>query len=771
MSQPPSATAAQRDPLPGRGALALVAVLAAFGGSLGIATLEIAAALLGPSATQAPVVERIALALMAWASLAPPALLIGSLLGMLLLLFPRSATPAHALGAVTRWFAGGPERDPALGTARVLAGTGAATTALVVTFGALVRLLSDETTAPAAPTLAALGVVAGVVPALGLYRACATPLRAGALALRRRSGVARWLLRPGVALCGLGSLALIGAGFGLRRYWEVVLALDLAPLARGLTFPAAAALTARWLLGAPGRLRWAALRALPVLGLLLVGSVRLGIYRMNAHEQAKVALLQGTVLAQRSVRVGQWLLDGDGDGHASVLGGADCDDDNPAVHPGARELPANGVDDDCWGGDAPAPPPPPEPPPPEDLAPWLPAAPGRSGRWNVVLITLDTVRWDHTGVAGYERDTTPNLVRLAKQATVFRRAWSQAPQTKSSMPSMLSGRYGSELYRSSDLWLVMYPDNHTFPELLQAGGYRTAGVLSHNFFRQRFGLSQGFEHWDLGFVRRQAKSRFAIPSAEEVTDRGIRYLAESERDQRPFFLWLHYIDPHHPYFRHKSPPELDFGPRAIDRYDSEIRYTDLQMGRFLDWLGASSWSDNTVVIVHSDHGEGFQEHGYDYHGMALYEDQIRVPLVVHVPGVEARVVEHAVGVIDIAPTVLDVARLSPGVLLQGRSLLPLVLGEEPPAERPIFAEILKDSRHAPKKVMILWPWKLEYAVSHDYYRLYHLERDPGERTDLLRAEAAIATSLQRRLRHWMSVELHSVKAGTRAPAVAVSEGQ
>ena len=767
MSLPLPDSEPAKERLPGRGTLALTAVLAALGGSVWVTAVEAGAVLISPRAAPEALVERVALVLLTWAALAPPALLAGALLALLALLFPRSASPAHVLGVIARWAQGGAQRDPALGAARILAASGTVACSVGLAFGALLRLLSGETTAAAAPTLAGLGVVAGMIPVLGLFQALATPLAGLLQAARARWRLTRWLLRPAAALALLGVVALAVAVAALHRYWQVVLALDLGPLARAATFPAASLLTARWLLAERGRVRHVASRTLLVLPLLLAGGLRLSVYRMNAHEQAKVALLQGTLLAQRSVHLGQRLLDSDGDGHAAVLGGADCDDGDPAVHPGAREVPANGVDDDCWGGDAPAPPPPtpPPPPPPDEVARYLPAAPGASGRWNVVLVTLDTVRWDHTSLSGYQRPTTPNLARLGASGSVFTRAWSQAPQTKSSMPSLLSGRYSSELYRSADLWLVMYADNVTFPEILAGAGYRTAAVLSHNFFRKRYGLAQGFEHWDLGFLRQQARTRFAIPSAEEVTERGIRYLQENLRDPRPFFLWLHYIDPHHPYIHHKE-EGMDFGGRAIDRYDGEIRYTDHQAGRFLDWLRTSPHGPNTAVIVHSDHGEGFQEHGYDYHGMALYEDQIRVPLVVTVPGVEARVVQQTVGVIDIAPTVLDIARIAPPVRLHGESLLPLVLGADERPDRPIFAEILQDSRHAPRKVMVQWPWKLEYAVAHDYYRLFHLERDPLEQEDLLRSESVVAARLQRRLREWMSVEIDPVPAGARAPATA-----
>ncbi len=494
-------------------------------------------------------------------------------------------------------------------------------------------------------------------------------------------------------------------------------------------------------------------RAVLALGIVsALGAADLVVH-IDARGTIKKALLHQTLVFQPLVIVAQPLFDADGDGYAGLLGGGDCDDDNPDVHPGAREIPRNSIDDDCFGGDSPGKPQPklpaPEPPPAEPGAVGAPLA----SRPHIVLITVDTLRADRLGYAGYARDSTPNLDQLAHSGLRFTWAFSQGPQTKASMPSMFIGRYYSEVDRSPDLWATVHPENVTLAERLQAAGYHTAGIPSHRFFLPGYGLDQGFTEWDLSIVRRYQKRIPHVISGNLVTDAALKWLAGRPEDP-PFFLWLHYIDPHHFYQDHE---DIDYGTEPEDLYDEEIRYTDRQIGRLLRWLDASPFAEDTYVIVQSDHGEGFYEHGYRYHGQHLYNDQVRVPLIIAGPGLPSRQIDQPVAMIDIVPTVLELVGLDIPSDLQGVSLVPYGTRATPPKHPPVFVEMVKDATHSDRRAIIDWPWKLHYGITFDEYQLYDLSRDPHEQEELSERHPEVFERLQNRLRQWMSEEVEPAR--------------
>ncbi|MCA9539043.1 MAG: sulfatase-like hydrolase/transferase [Myxococcales bacterium] len=468
------------------------------------------------------------------------------------------------------------------------------------------------------------------------------------------------------------------------------------------------------------------------------------VFHLEARAAVKRALLSETLVFEPLMVLGQPLFDADGDGYASLLGGGDCDDGDPAVNPGATEIPRNGVDDDCFGGDSPGTEAPAPPPPPVAAAPHLVARP------NLIWITIDTLRADHVGYLGYERPTTPNLDALARAGLRFTWAFAQGPQTKASIPSMFIGRYFSELDRTPDLWASIHPENITIAERLAAVGYHTAGVPCHRFFLPGYGLDQGFAEWDLDIVQAYQQRMPHVITGQIVTDKALQWLAGRPKDDPPFLLWLHYFDPHHFYQDH---PDVDFGPEDIDRYDEEIHFTDAQVGRLLRWLETSPLAANTYLIVHSDHGEGFYEHGYRYHGQHLFNDQVRVPLIIAGPGVEPRRIDAPVGLIDLVPTVLALAGAPVPPELPGVSLLPYATETAPPPHPPVFIEMVKDATHSDRRAVVDWPWKLQYGITFDEYRLYNLAEDPQERVDRLDAEPEVFERLQARLRRWMSEEV------------------
>jgi arylsulfatase A-like enzyme len=236
-----------------------------------------------------------------------------------------------------------------------------------------------------------------------------------------------------------------------------------------------------------------------------------------------------------------------------------------------------------------------------------------------------------------------------------------------------------------------------------------------------------------------------------VVDRALAWLdARAARtDPQPFFLWIHLFDPH---FAYKDHDAWDFGPTDLDRYDEEIAYTDQQVGRLMARLNAAPFADRTYVMVHSDHGEAFGEHDYRYHGQHLFNDQIHVPLTLAGPGLPARAVGTPVACLDILPTLLDLAGQPVPEALPGISLVPFAT-DTPPEHGPVFAEMLADSSHSDRRVIIDWPWKLQWGITFGEHTLYDLSVDPGETEDLSRERPAEFRRLYARLRQWMAEEV------------------
>jgi len=301
---------------------------------------------------------------------------------------------------------------------------------------------------------------------------------------------------------------------------------------------------------------------------------------------------------------------------------------------------------------------------------------------NVLLVTLDTTRADHLGLYGHAAATSPVLDAFAAQAAVFERAIAQAAVTPVSHASILTGlnpyHHGLRVLHGH-VGFKLEPQIESLPETWTALGGETAAFVSAFPVTETFGLDQGFAHFDAefpqadgegliteeGFVNTGASQR----RADLTTDRAIAWLNEhcASDEAAPFLLWVHYFDPHDPALK---PPERelqrmlkqDFVPhsrgqrdmlRAI--YDAEIRYMDFHLGRLLRACMRSGVWDETMVVIVADHGEGLGDHDWWTHGI-LYEEQIRVPLVVRLPDMEAGLrVPSLVRTIDLVPTILDVA--------------------------------------------------------------------------------------------------------------------
>jgi arylsulfatase A-like enzyme len=368
---------------------------------------------------------------------------------------------------------------------------------------------------------------------------------------------------------------------------------------------------------------------------------------------------------------------------------------------------------------------------------------------HLVLLTVDALRADRVGAYGCARPLTPALDALAARAVVFERAYSQESKTKGSIPSLLTSRYPSDIQWGGQRYVPLGDAEITIAEILLKAGYHTAAFVTHSYFLPKGRLDRGFAHYDTELVSTDPEIAFGRPSSAALADRVIEYLGRIPRG-RPFFLWAHFFDPHHRYLRH--PGFSRFGERASDRYDGEIAHTDHHLGRVLRALEAHPEAARIAVIVTADHGEAFGEHGRFFHGTTLYDEEIRVPFLLSVPGLAPRRETTPVGVIDVAPTLVDLAGFPPAPQHRGRSLLAAARGQ-PLDPRPVFAEILPEDRIGARSAVVHRSWKLVYDERRNALQLFNLREDPGERANRLRKDPLVASELAAILFQWRAREV------------------
>jgi arylsulfatase A-like enzyme len=430
------------------------------------------------------------------------------------------------------------------------------------------------------------------------------------------------------------------------------------------------------------------------------------------------------------------------------------------------------------------------------------AACGRApsaGPLNVVLVTIDTLRADHLGFHGHARPTSPALDALAADAVVFDNASATCPATAPSVASLLSGLHrAAHGVRGNGGELP--PSVQTLAEILKAHGYRTGAAVANPVLEAALGFAQGFDDFSLppGLVRTGPGMLGGAPVVAEAAR-----LLDAPSGEAPFFLWLHFMDPHGPYF----PPadyrdrfsaadyvwpgdealpiaEGNYGLHLIPRYqavrksrspadyraryDAEIRYTDDHVQAVIDLLRARGLWDRTLLVLTADHGESLGEHDYYFqHGALAYEDSLHVPLVVRAPGrlPRGRRVSQTVSLIDVAPTVLALLGLPAGEAMEGQSLLPLLAG--PAVDRPAFAQtpygdgLVALRRGAHKYIFIpLWlrpdtegpAADAPAAPAAAREELFDLRRDPGETRNLAATHADLLHELRGETERWLATQ-------------------
>ncbi len=487
------------------------------------------------------------------------------------------------------------------------------------------------------------------------------------------------------------------------------------------------------------------------------------------------------------------------------------------------------------------------------------AAPAAAPHPSILLVTLDTLRADHTSVYGYSRRTTPRLEDVARAGVVLELAYAPMATTTPSHATMFTA-LAPRSHGVTRNGHRLAADRVTLAEILARNGYRTGAVVSSYPLHREFGLAQGFATYDDHFEPGKGSKSKALGKAETVWE-GIRVEGEFDRrgdDTRaravawleqqgylppatqptgappadvgspggappraasasnapadrpapgapaagapgqaapatrpPFFLWVHFFDPHHPY----DPPEEDAAlfrpqspsPTAIEQeiaaYDGDIHFADRQLGQLLDRMDAAGILDETLVVVVGDHGEGLLDHGWMFHGLMIYEEAVRVPLVLRWPRAlpAGRRVATPAQLVDLAPTILDLAGLAERPpTTQGASIVPWLRGERPEdPERPVFvqrrsydARVVEGRRVAGEKLAVrAGRWKYIEAREEDSFELYDLEQDPRELDNQHSRRPEEARRLAARLHEWRAGADATTPAanGSEAASQSVSE--
>ena len=371
---------------------------------------------------------------------------------------------------------------------------------------------------------------------------------------------------------------------------------------------------------------------------------------------------------------------------------------------------------------------------------------------NVVVVTLDTTRADRLTPYGYLDASMPALERLAREGALFQRAYTVVPLTLPAHTSLFTGLspVAHGVHDNADPPLDAQFD--TLAEVLRGGGYQTAAFVASAVLDPDRGLAQGFDRYGNTGLNEFGRTR-SQRRGDEVMSDAIAWLDRA--DQRPFLLWTHLYDAHQPY-----EPAEPFASQISNRYIAEIAFADAQLGRLLDTLDRRGLAKRTVVVVLADHGESLGERGERDHGIFLYDNVMQIPMLIRAPGVAATRVTAIARIIDVMPTILELAGL-PARHGDGRSLSPLMRGADD--HREAYAESLYPRRIG---------WSALASLRDDRYKfieapkpeLYDLDADPFEQQNIAATRTSTVEAMRRRLE-----AIASASATTSKPAPVSKE--
>ncbi|MBK8173593.1 MAG: sulfatase-like hydrolase/transferase [Sandaracinaceae bacterium] len=440
------------------------------------------------------------------------------------------------------------------------------------------------------------------------------------------------------------------------------------------------------------------------------------------------------IVGSSVVRTYMRLFDRDRDGYSALFADSDCDDKRANVHPGAFDRPGDGIDADCFGGDG-----------SPNVSPFgngsYGAMPRGIHRPNIVLVTVDALRSDHLGAYGYARRTSPNLDRFARTATRFTDVIAPSSRTVAAMPAIMTGFYPSQIARGTQYFYpALLPENTTVAESLASAGYKTVAIASTYFFGRIEGYFQGFDTVEQ--VTNFHSTR------EWPVDNAIAHIDRLRVGTDPWFVWVHLFNVHADYLGdgHAS----QFGHSLRDKYDTEVALMDEQMGRLFEALKERDLDGTTAIVFTADHGEAFGEHGTYFHE-TLYDEELRPPLMVHLPGGTGAVSRAPVSTIDVAPTILNLANVHVPRPMPAQSLVPLLNGGDGLATRVRFAERLPDGwASINQKAIYEGSLKLLWFLEDGRLELYDHRTDRLEQTNLADVRVAETQRMLGELRAWAS---------------------